>query len=200
MVSLRYRQNVGQLLLFGVLVLVALAPNAIAGGGTFDGEVDSDSAHIAGLSPSHLAELASRVRGAATAPSGFSGPWSRYSATSYCTTLLPGKGESDFFCGKAVAACAHGVTGQSDGPAVWVWRSYVDADDKPVTADGAPLTDPQWENMGFTCYPRLVPGAGPTLTLSDVQWAFHDTKFAVPELSIQPRKGRTLVNLRTFSR
>ncbi len=185
-------------LMAGALAMFLACPSAIAGDDDFTGTSSNDGSRVSGWSPGDLSELGSKTRGSATAPSGFTGPWSKFTATSYCTNASPGSENTDIFCPRAVSVCAANQDVQGRGPAVWIWRSYVNADDQPVTADNAPLSAPQWERIGFTCFPQAVPGAGRTLTLADIQAAFHDTKFSVPELAIQPRKGRTLVNLKTF--
>lgn len=55
-----------------------------------------------------------------------------------------------------------------------------------------------WEEIGYTCFSDLVPGADNVLTMQMIINQFHDTKFAKPTTSIQPVGLKTLVNLPTY--
>lgn len=71
---------------------------------------------------------------------------------------------------------------------------------REIDREGEPLPGPngQWETIGTTCLPTMVPGVGRQLTLAMIEDAFHDTDFTVPTVNIQPEGDVTLVNLPTF--
>ena len=79
------------------------------------------------------------------------------------------------------------------GPAMHVHRREVDREGAPVDGDGG-----DWETIGTTCLPGMVPGVGPQLTLEMIREAFHDTDFSLPTVNIQPEGDVTLVNLPTY--
>jgi hypothetical protein len=117
------------------------------------------------------------------------GPWYEYATVSPCNGY-PGRPRSDDLCGKALALCLHDP---GDGPAVAIFRREVEADGSPVSGAAG-----DWQPRGITCFPELVPGAGPVLTMAMIREAFHDTDFAVPTVNIQPEGDVTLVNLPTY--
>ena len=117
------------------------------------------------------------------------GPWFEYATVSPCNGY-PGRPRSDDLCGKALALCLHDP---GDGPAVAIFRREVEADGSPVSGAAG-----DWQPRGITCFPELVPGAGPVLTMAMIREAFHDTDFAVPTVNIQPEGDVTLVNLPTY--
>ena len=86
--------------------------------------------------------------------------------------------------------CALAANG--DGPAVAIFRREVNQDGAPVAGSAG-----EWESVGFTCFPGLVPG-NRALTMAMIREAFHDTDFSVPTLNIQPEGDVTLVNLPTY--
>ncbi|MBK6885383.1 MAG: hypothetical protein IPH03_02335 [Tetrasphaera sp.] len=69
-----------------------------------------------------------------------------------------------------------------DGPAVWVFQRQIDP-------------DTPWKRLGYTCYPRLIPG---TIGMAQIADAFHRTDLAAPTLHIQPEGNVTLVTLPTY--
>ena len=117
------------------------------------------------------------------------GPWFDYRSVSPCGGH-PDNPNSDNFCQRAVIMCALATNG--DGPAVAIFRREVNQDGAPVAGSAG-----DWESVGFTCFPGLVPG-NRALTMAMIREAFHDTDFSVPTLNIQPEGDVTLVNLPTY--
>lgn len=118
------------------------------------------------------------------------GPWFDYESVSVCGGH-PDRPGSDSMCMRAVVMCDSGVNGA--GPAVAIFR-------RELSRERSPLPGPrgQWDSVGYTCFPELVPGARNTLTMAMIRDAFHDTEFTVPTVNIQPEGDLTLVNLPTF--
>ncbi len=117
------------------------------------------------------------------------GPWYEFASVSPCGGF-PGRPGSDDLCGYALALC---LNDPGRGPAVAIFRREVDAGRTPVSGASG-----EWESRGITCFPELVPGAGPVLTMAMIEEAFHDTAFSVPTVNIQPEGDVTLVNLPTY--
>ncbi len=106
-----------------------------------------------------------------------------------CPGVTPDSPNRDVYCAIAFLACAGNTPEEGQGPLVTLYRRQVD----PV-----PVPSPApWDKVGTTCFPELVPGKA-TLGMAQILAAFHDTKFALPELVIQPKGNVTLVNLETF--
>ncbi|NNM45390.1 hypothetical protein [Knoellia koreensis] len=112
-----------------------------------------------------------------------------YTAVANCPNEEPGSTNADAFCPSAAAFCANNTPEQGLGPSVKLYRREVDAAGKPQGG---------WEQYGITCFPQFAPGASPTLTMELILAAFHDTKFAVPTVQIQPKGNVTLVTLPTY--
>jgi hypothetical protein len=111
-----------------------------------------------------------------------------YTSVTNCPTSVPGGAGADNFCQAAAAACAGNSPPQGLGPSVKVFRRV---------AGSAGIAAGPWVQVGITCFPELVPGKQ-TLGMAQVVAAFHDTRFAVPALWIQPTGNVTLVNLPTY--
>lgn len=106
-----------------------------------------------------------------------------------CPGVGPESSERDRYCMTAWVACQGSSPDAGPGPLVRIYRRQVD----PV-----PVPSPApWVEVGSTCFPELVPGKT-TLGMEQILAAFHDTKFALPQLVIQPKGDVTLVNLATF--
>lgn len=108
-----------------------------------------------------------------------------YTAVSLCGGSA-GDPAGEFFCEASILECANNSAEQGQGPAMRVFRRALDPTPQP------------WVFRGVTCYPDLVAGDGPALTMAMIVDAFHDTAFAVPQVSVQPVGGITLVTLPTF--
>lgn len=120
---------------------------------------------------------------------GSDGPKFEYGLASVCGQLEPGADGSDNLCGASFIACSETNPEVGAGPAMFVWR-------RTAAANGSPAS--QWESLGVTCLPQMVPGASPALTMAMIQRAFRDTDFTKPRVNIQPEGDVTLVNLPTF--
>ena len=171
------------------LVLVALicAPLSVADGGV-RGAVEQGGSIVRGIQKAELAKLAQMQPGSATAGEG---PFYEFASIAYCPGAAVGLTGFDNFCTQATLFCAGNTMGTGLGPAVQVMR-------REVAATGAAVAGATWESVGVTCFPDLVPGSTPTLTMAMVLEQFHRTNFALPDVSIQPVGNRTLVNLPTY--
>lgn len=93
-------------------------------------------------------------------------------------------------CADAATFCA--ANGQGD--AIW-HRMYR----RIVTREG---DTGDWEAFGTTCFPDALPAqsgpAAPTLTIGQIVQQFHSTPFALPQTSMEPPGGQTLINLPTY--
>lgn len=178
----RQRHRLISFLVF-LVMLTAMAPAANAspkddwGGGT--------TADGLWLSARTLVALRSKNSVGSTEPK------FKYDWTSYCSKSGPEASDKDPWCDGAVPACQRSPE-PGPGPAVWVWRRLVE------TSDGDPVTDAPWDRVGLTCFPDLIPGRAPQLTMGHILQAFHDTPFSTAYASIQPVNLRTLVNLPTY--
>lgn len=153
------------------------------------GNTGADGTRTTGMGGDELNRLGDRVPGAPGLPVEYAGPWYQFGTTGMCSTVPPGQPGADNGCGND--PCIRNADVNAKGPAVRVWQRQVDASNQP-------LPDATWENIGFTCLPALVPGNANALTMAMIVQQFHDTAFAVPTASVQPVKGRTLVNLPTY--
>jgi hypothetical protein len=111
-----------------------------------------------------------------------------YASVANCPGAAPGSANADSFCQPAMAACAGNTPAQGLGPSVKVFRRQ--------KASSATPPGP-WVQVGVTCFPQRVPGK-PKLGMAQIVAAFHDTRFAVPSLRIQPKGNVTLVTLPTY--
>lgn len=167
----------------GVLLLffaqAATASGGIEAGTTHGGTV------VNGMSRSELQGLGGTYYRNVAAV----GPFHEYAVTSYCTTEPPGGANSGDICTQSWSMCQSGRN--ASGPAMRVWQ-------REVQQDGTPVTGANWVQVGFTCLPDEVPGAGNVLTMALIVQQFRNTAFAVPGVSTQPVGNATLVNLPTF--
>lgn len=106
----------------------------------------------------------------------------RYSSVSFCAEG-PEDYRADFYCAAAIRECENNTPEQGLGPANRIFRQE----------QGAAT----WEFRGVTCFPNLVDD-GPQLTMAMILEAFHDTRFAVPEITTEPKGDVTLVTLPTY--
>lgn len=97
---------------------------------------------------------------------------------------------------KSFTLCRGGGA-QGDGPMMIVYRRWVDPSGKPVPAPGTSEVS-DWEQVGTTCLPDLVPGAVKRPSVAMIINAFHLTPWAKGTISTQPKGDVTLVNLKTF--
>lgn len=76
------------------------------------------------------------------------------------------------------------------GPMSSIWR-------REVTATG-PISG--WRSVGFTCFPEDVPGGrnNPQLTIAMIREAWARTRFAKPQITMQPVGNKTLVTLPVY--
>lgn len=165
--------------LIGLLVFVVLGPSAFA---TTEpppayGEYNRDggSRVVMGKQETREAAMADEEPGVQY----------EYTAVSLCGGSA-GDPAGEFFCEASILECANNSAEQGQGPAMRVFRRALDPTPQP------------WVFRGVTCYPDLVAGDGPALTMAMIVDAFHDTAFAVPQVSVQPVGGITLVTLPTF--
>lgn len=124
-------------------------------------------------------------------------PFPTYASTSPCGGATPDHRLGDLTCG-ASAACAGNSPEQGLGPPVVVWEALVGKNGKPVDAQNEPVPTLRWTMLGTTCFPELVPGAQQALTMAQITAAFHDTRFALATVHIQPEGNLTLVTLPTY--
>lgn len=106
----------------------------------------------------------------------------RYVSVSFCAED-PTDWRTTYYCEAAIRECANNTPEQGLGPANRIFRQ----------AEGSDI----WEFRGVTCFPNLVDD-GPELTMAMILEAFHDTAFAVPEVTTQPKGDVTLVTLPTY--
>lgn len=125
-------------------------------------------------------------------------PFFRFTSTANCVNSTPSSPVNDASCATMNAPCENNTPTQGQGPAVKVYRSRVDGDAKPVDARGRVAAAASWEYLGVTCLPDLVPGRSRPLTMAQIRAAFHDTRFAVASLHLQPEGDVTLVHLPTY--
>lgn len=181
MARLRNRGLVAALLL-GLWAIPGTAQADVAGGTLADGAKLSVV-----LDSSALTNLAmGKSFGGVSDPRRY-----EYTSVTNCPSSVPGSAGADSFCVAAAAACAGNSPQQGLGPSVKVFRRVV-APAGVRTAEAGP-----WVQVGVTCFPELVPGKR-TLGMAQVVAAFHETRFAVPTLRIQPIGNVTLVNLPTY--
>lgn len=171
----------------GVVVLILLlafvpVPAAVADVG---GSTTGDGAKLGAVLGT--AELAKLSAGQMAGAGHRSDPY-EYASAANCPGSTPGSVNADNFCQAALAACAGNSLAQGLGPSVRVFRRTL--------ASGVAPAGP-WVQVGVTCFPQGVPGRR-TLGMAQVVAAFHDTRFAVPTLVIQPKGNLTLVNLPTY--
>jgi hypothetical protein len=124
------------------------------------------------------------------------GPFFKYASTGLCGGARPDN-DIDTACG-ADARCEGNTPAQGQGPPVAVWEARIDKDGKPVNDQDQPIAALSWRRLGVTCLPEMVPGNQPRLTMAQIQAAFHDTKFALATVNIQPEGNVTLVTLPTY--
>ena len=124
------------------------------------------------------------------------GPFFKYASTGLCGGARPDN-DTDTACG-ADARCEGNTPAQGQGPPVTVWETRIDKDGKPVNDQDQPVAAFQWRRLGVTCLPEMVPGTQPRLTMAQITAAFHDTKFALATVNIQPEGNVTLVTLPTY--
>ena len=105
-----------------------------------------------------------------------------------CPGNAPGDDMRQVSCERSIKACI--PVKNAEGPLVLVWRRTVLPDKK--------FGD--WERIGETCWPNLVPNAKqkPRLTVAMIMQAFSNTPFVKPQVTMQPVGNRTLVNLPTY--
>ncbi len=122
------------------------------------------------------------------------GPHWEYKSTTAACGL---GGLSDRACyEEAVRSCAGNTPAEGRGPLTDVSRRWVDQAGKPIPAPDTGKTD--WNVIGTTCLPELVPGAAPVPTIAMIVNAFHHTPWAKATITTQPKGDVTLVNLKTF--
>lgn len=106
----------------------------------------------------------------------------RYASVSFCAEG-PEDYRADFYCAAAIRECANNTPEQGLGPANRIFRQE----------EGQST----WEFRGVTCFPNLIDD-GPQLTMAMILEAFHDTAFAVPQITTEPKGDVTLVTLPTY--
>lgn len=111
-----------------------------------------------------------------------------YTSATTCPNNSAGGPNADVMCQGAMLACAGNTPAQGQGPQVELYRRQVDAKNVPMEA---------WRLIGTTCLAADVPGT-PVLGLGRIIAAFHNTKFALPTVHIQPEGNVTLVTLPTY--
>jgi len=112
-----------------------------------------------------------------------------YTSATACASSTPAGANADLPCLGAIQACAGNTPEQGQGPQVRVYRRELDAKSKPLS--------PQWQLIGTTCFPELVPGE-PVLGMGRILAAFHKTPWAKPAVHTQPEGNTTLVTLATY--
>jgi hypothetical protein len=112
-----------------------------------------------------------------------------YTSATACQYSIPGETGADLMCAGATQACAGNTPEQGQGPQVRLYRRELGANGKPLK--------PNWQQVGTTCYPELVPGK-PVLGMARILDAFHNTAWAIPTVHTQPEGNITLVTLPTY--
>lgn len=195
MARLRHLQALGAFAMVTFAPQMSAVPASVQD--AFTNSMERDGVTTFALSASHLRALGSGIRGAVGAPA--KGPWTEYTATAYCKFVPPGHADADLSCTAEWIRCGSARKGaRPRGPAMWVWKRYVDAKGRVVDTAGRPIGGDGWEVIGYTCEPHLIPGATNVLTMEDVIRQFHNTVFAKPGVAVQPVGGTTLVNLPTY--
>ena len=120
------------------------------------------------------------------------GPRYEYAATPSCQNARPGSLAAELSCTRSVTYC--GQNGYPGGALTVIWRRTVTGR-PPVVVDGE-----DWQPVAYTCDPSALPGSAPSLSLADIQEAFHLTPWATASVISNPPNQKTLVNLRTFFR
>jgi hypothetical protein len=112
-----------------------------------------------------------------------------YTSATACQSSTPGGANADVPCVGAIQACAGNTPQQGQGPQVRLYRRELDPSGKPLK--------PQWQLIGTTCLPELVPGTR-VLGMGKILDAFHNTAWAKPTTHTQPEGNVTLVTLATY--
>jgi len=107
-----------------------------------------------------------------------------YATRLACQTADIG-GEATGACYKAAAGCLGNTAAQGIGMLYEVLR-------RPLGSTAA------WEFIATTCFGDQVPGASPAVTMAMVLNAFHNTAWAKPMISTEPKGNVTLVSLDTY--
>lgn len=162
-------------------------------GGT-NGQYTESGASVDTLGRSYMKQLQAKA-GRVGLP-GAAGPFFKYASTGLCGGARPDN-DTDNACG-AVARCEANTPAQGQGPPLAVWEARIDKDGTPVDGLDKPIAAPQWQRLGVTCLPEMVPGERPRLTMAQITAAFHDTNFALATVNIQPEGNVTLVTLPTY--
>lgn len=183
----------GFLLCVGVPSANATDCPACEGGG-IDGGYTSAGTSVLGLNRSEMAKL--QQKAARISVPGLKGPFFKYASTGLCGGARPDN-DTDNACG-ADARCEANTPAQGQGPPLAVWEARIDKDGTPVDGQDKPIAAPQWQRLGVTCLPEMVPGERPRLTMAQITAAFHDTNFALATVNIQPEGNVTLVTLPTY--
>lgn len=108
----------------------------------------------------------------------------------YKTTLLCDSGSrEDPDCRRGQDGDERCAAAGRPGPMSIVWR-------REVGFSGGS----GWQRIGQTCFPEDVPGGKnkPQLTLAAIRTAWSRTNFAKPQVSMQPVRNKTLVDLPVF--
>ena len=153
-----------------ILALVLAGSLAMAGPSyaDVDGGTDEDGTF---LLAKNMLDLPGHVDGASGAPY-------EYGIAPYCVGDIP-EGPGGLECHAMTEVCE---VRPGEGPATHVYRRIRGS-------------DAAWTRMGWTCYPKLLPGLVDYAKLAD---AFRETQFALPTLNIQPEGDVTLVRLPTY--
>ena len=109
-------------------------------------------------------------------------PRFEYSTSSGCGDTMPDSPEANLPCTNATLACSAPADGP--GPLTRIWRRVVGQN--------------VWQLVATTCWPDAVPGSRPSLTLAMIRDAFHNTPWAKPVITTEPKGNVTLVALDTF--
>lgn len=187
------------LCLLGVLLFSLAPPHAAWAAcppscdGT-NGEYTESGASVHTLGPSYMRQLQAKA-GRVGLP-GEKGPFFVYASTGLCGGARPDN-DTDDACG-ADARCERNTPAQGQGPPLAVWEARIDKSGAPVDKQDQPIAAPDWQRLGVTCLPELIPGVQPRLTMAQIRAAFHDTDFALATVNIQPEGNVTLVTLPTY--
>jgi hypothetical protein len=111
-----------------------------------------------------------------------------YTSVTTCPHNTPGGIGADDICMGAMQACARNTPEEGQGPMVRLYRREVDA--KGAAKAG-------WELLGTSCLGDPMTDKQEPDT-KKILAAFHDTKFALPMVHIQPEANLTLVTLPTY--
>jgi len=171
------------LTLIYILVILSFLPIDSAFAGDDEGGFDAVTRGNGVFSSATLAQVGLLKAGKNLDGSAVTTPW-EYSTRLACQTADIG-GDDNAACYKAATGCLGNSPTEGVGLMYEILR-------RPLGSNGA------WEFIATTCFGDQVPGTSPVVTLAMVLDAFHNTPWAKPVITTEPKGNVTLVALDTF--